>query len=55
MYAKNVLEKCNQKVKILLFSHEYNVPKERLILQPKYNFKDMYENNERRNFNIASC
>ena len=37
------------------FPHEYNVPKQQLILQLKYNFKDMNENNELRNFSVASC
>ena len=56
MHAKNVLGKCHQKDKSLQFSYEHNVPKQQLILQPKFNLiKDMYENNELRHFSAASC
>ena len=38
MHTKNILEKCQQKEKILKFSLVYNALKQQLILQPKYNF-----------------
>ena len=42
MYAKNVLEKMSDS------------PEQQLTLQPKYNLKDMYKNNDLRNFSMAS-
>ena len=52
MYAKNVLERISPKGKdSLLFSW---VIEQQLTLQPKYNLKDMFKNNNLRNFSMAS-